>query len=53
MTDYIFSKHAAEMMEERNIPDDWSWRALNEADHKFTGEDDNLHFPQSSRYRIF
>ena len=47
MTDYVFSKHAAEMMEERSIPEDWVWRVLNEADHKFIGEDGNLHFTKS------
>ena len=46
MTDYIFSKHATEMMEERKIEEDLVWRVLNESENTFTGEDDNLHFTQ-------
>ena len=47
MTEYIFSKHAAEMMKERNISEDWVWRVLNESENTFTGEDDNLHFTKA------
>jgi hypothetical protein len=44
MTNYVFSKHASEMMEERNIAEDWVWRVLNEPDESITGEDGNMHF---------
>jgi hypothetical protein len=44
MTDYIFSKHATDMMEERNISEVWVRRALNESDDTFTSNDGNLHF---------
>jgi hypothetical protein len=47
MTDYEFSKHAAEMMEERNISESWVWRALNESDNTFIGDDGNLHFTKA------
>jgi hypothetical protein len=44
MIKYIFSKHATDMMKERNISEDWVWRALNDSENIFTGEDGNLHF---------
>ena len=47
MTDYIFSKHAADMMGERDIPEDWVWRAINQSDNTFTSEDGNLHFTKA------
>ena len=47
MTDYIFSKHAVEMMEERSISEDWIWHVLNESENTFTGEDGNFHFTQA------
>ena len=47
MTEYIFSKHAAEMMKERNIAEDWVWRVLNDSENTFTGEDSNLHFTKA------
>ncbi len=47
MTDYIFSKHAAEMMEERRISENWVWRVLNESDNTFTSDDGNLHFTKA------
>jgi len=47
MTDYIFSKHALEMMKERNILETWVQRVLNESDNTFTSEDGNLHFSKA------
>jgi len=47
MTDYIFSKHAADMMGERDIPEDWVWRAIDQSDNTFTSEDGNLHFTKA------
>ncbi|MDP1714956.1 MAG: DUF4258 domain-containing protein [Anaerolineales bacterium] len=47
MTDYTFSKHALDMMEERNILENWVRRALNESDNTFTGDDGNLHFSKA------
>ena len=47
MTDYVFSKHALDMMEERNILENWVRRALNESETTFTGDDKNLHFTKA------
>ena len=47
MAEYIFSKHAVEMMTERKISEDWVWRVLNDSENIFTGEDDNLHFSKA------
>ena len=47
MTDTIFSKHALEMMTERNISESWVWRTLNESENTFTGDDGNLHFSKA------
>ncbi len=47
MTDYTFSTHAVDMMEERNILENWVRRALNESDNTFTGDDGNLHFAKA------
>jgi len=47
MTEYIFSKHATDMMNERKISEDWVWRVLNESEDTFTGEDGNLHFSKA------
>jgi len=44
MTDYIFTKHALDMMEERNISEPWVWQTINESENTFTSEDGNLHF---------
>ena len=47
MADYIFSKHASEMLAERKIEEDWVWRVLNESTNTFTSEDGNLHFTKA------
>jgi len=47
MTDFVFSQHANDMMEERNIPKKWIWRVLSESDNTFTTEDGNLHFTKA------
>ena len=47
MAEYIFSKHAIEMMEERKIEEDWVWEVLNKSKGAFTGEDSNLHFTKA------
>ncbi len=44
MTDYIFTKHALAMLEERGIFEAWVWQTINDADNQITGEDGNLHF---------
>ena len=47
MIEYVFSKHATEMLKERKIMEDWVWRALNESENIITGEDGNLHFAKA------
>ena len=47
MIEYVFSKHATEMLKERKIMEDWVWRALNESENTITGEDGNLHFAKA------
>lgn len=47
MTEYIFSKHAIEMIKERNLSENWVWHVLNESENTFTGEDGNLHFSKA------
>ena len=47
MTDYVFTKHAADMMEERTISESWVWRVINESENTYTGEDGNLHFTKA------
>jgi hypothetical protein len=47
MTDYAFTKHALDMLEERGISEDWVWRTINESDEEFTSEDGNLHYTKA------
>ena len=47
MPDYVFSKHASEMMQERKIAEDWVWQTLKEPDETKTGDDGNLHFTKA------
>ena len=47
MTDYVFTKHAADMMEERTISEAWVWRVINESENTYAGEDGNLHFTKA------
>jgi hypothetical protein len=47
MIEYVFSKHATEMLKERKIIEDWIWLALNESDNITTGEDGNLHYAKA------
>jgi len=47
MADYVFTKHAADMMEERTISESWVWRVINESENTYTGEDGNLHFTKA------
>ena len=47
MTDYVFTKHAGDMMDERTISESWVWRVINESENTYTGEDGNLHFTKA------
>ncbi|PJH76136.1 MAG: hypothetical protein CO064_02880 [Anaerolineae bacterium CG_4_9_14_0_8_um_filter_58_9] len=47
MPDFVISAHARDMLIERNIPEEWIWRALNSPDRKRMGRDGNLHFTKA------
>ncbi len=36
--------HTKEMLSERNIPEEWLWRAINTPDRTEPSADDNLHY---------
>ena len=42
-----FSKHARDMLTERNIPEEWVWRTINAFDNKQTGVDNNFHYSKA------
>ena len=42
--DFELSAHAKDMLKERNIPEEWIWRAINESDWKERGDDGNIHY---------
>lgn len=42
--DYTLSKHASEMLKERNISENWVWQALDNPDWETDGTDDNKHY---------
>ena len=39
-----FSKHANDMLIERNIREEWVWRTIDDFDNKETGTDNNIHY---------
>ena len=47
MINYIFSKHATEMMDERKISENWVRQTLNESENTCTSVDGNLHFTKA------
>lgn len=42
-----FSKHAKDMLQERNILEEWVWRTISDPDEKRRGDDDNIHYAKS------
>lgn len=40
----ILSGHTKDMLKERNIPEEWVWRTINEHDWENIGEDNNVHY---------
>ena len=44
MPGLVFSIHAREMLVERQIPEEWVWRALDAPDIEETGVDQNRHY---------
>jgi hypothetical protein len=49
MPDYELTSHAREMLIERNIPEEWIWRVLQNPDKTKLGEDGNRHYFKSIR----
>ncbi len=45
--DFILSEHVKDMLKERNIPEDWVWRVINNSDLQEMGSDENLHYYKS------
>ena len=44
MRDIEPSQHARDMLKEREIPEEWMWRAINEPDWTEIGENGNTHY---------
>ncbi|MBC7260451.1 MAG: DUF4258 domain-containing protein [Chloroflexi bacterium] len=44
MRDIEPSQHARDMLQEREIPEEWMWRAINESDRTETNVDGNIHY---------
>ena len=45
--DLKLSVHIQDMLKERNIPEEWVWRNINNPDWENTGEDYNIHYFKS------
>lgn len=43
----MFSKHAQDMLSERNIAEEWVWRTIKTPSSKKLGEDGNMHYIKS------
>ena len=39
-----WTRHAQEMLRERNISEEWVFRAIRDSDYDATGEDGNMHY---------
>jgi hypothetical protein len=44
MADIEFSSHAWDMLQERNIPEEWVWRTIHSPDRTSVGADNNIHY---------
>jgi len=42
-----FTAHARDMLAERNIEEEWVWRAISAPDKKALGDDNNMHFTRA------
>lgn len=40
----VFSSHAQSLLTEREIPESWVWRALENFDRRYLGPDENYHY---------
>jgi hypothetical protein len=43
----VFSKHAKDMLTERNISEEWVWRTINSFDNMEAGADGNMHYSKA------
>jgi len=44
MLGFEFTSHAKDMLREREIPEEWVWRAINSPDKIETRVDNNMHY---------
>lgn len=44
MADYELSSHTRDMLQERKIPEEWVWRAMQTPDRTEVGADNNTHY---------
>jgi len=47
MPNIEFSTHAIEMLNKRNICEEWVWRTINNPNRKHRGNDYNMHYTKS------
>jgi hypothetical protein len=47
MSDIRLSAHAKDMLKERDIPEEWMWRAIDTPDDTEVGADNNMHYIRS------
>ncbi|MBI5560227.1 MAG: DUF4258 domain-containing protein [Deltaproteobacteria bacterium] len=45
--DFELTKHALDMLKERNISEEWVWQTLDNPDRKNVGVDNNIHYLKS------
>ena len=44
MEDMQISQHAQEMLQKREIPEEWMWQTINDPDKASIEHDDNMHY---------
>jgi hypothetical protein len=45
--DFKLSVHTQDMLKEREIPEEWAWRTINNSDWTNIGIDNNIHYFKS------
>ncbi|MBM4137664.1 MAG: DUF4258 domain-containing protein [Nitrospira sp.] len=45
--DFKLTSHTQNMLNERNIPEEWVWRTINNPDWEIIGDDNNTHYFRS------
>ncbi len=51
MSDIEFTSHAKDMLKERNIREEWVWRAINTPDTRKHSDDNNIHYTKAVKER--